>query len=121
MTIKQAYLAAQPTGSTKLDFSFHGDYRDDVHAATANGAAIEFAFKGTAVDWVTALGPDQGDADVYIDNKLVKRVNLANPARVTTQQVFTQSGLKDGSHTLRIVKVSGDVLRNDMIRYTTGQ
>ena len=121
VTIKQAYLAAQPTGSTKLDFSFHGDYRDDVHAATANGATIEFAFEGTSVDWVTALGPDQGEADVYIDNKLVKRVNLANPARVTTQQVFTQSGLKDGSHTLRIVKVSGDVLRNDMIRYTTGQ
>ena len=77
--------------------------------------------RAPAVDWVTALGPDQGEADVYIDDKLVKRVNLANPARVTTQQVFTQSGLKDGSHTLRIVKVSGDVLRNDMIRYTTGK
>ena len=45
-------------------------------------------------------------------------MNLANEARVTTRQVFTATGLKDGQHTLRIVKVSGDVLRNDMIRYT---
>jgi hypothetical protein len=70
------------------------------------------------VDWVTALAPDQGEADVYIDGKLVTRVNLHNDARVTTRQVFTRTGLKDGQHTLRIVKVSGAVLRSDMIRYT---
>jgi hypothetical protein len=118
VTIKKEYLAAQPTGTTKLDFRFHGDYRDDVHSATANGAAFTFAFRGTGVDWITALGPDQGEADVYIDNKLVTRVNLFNAARLTTRQVFTHAGLKDGEHTLRIVKVSGDVLRSDMIRYT---
>ncbi len=72
VTIKKAYLAAQPTGTTKLDFSFRGDYRDDVHSTTVNGAAINFAFQGTGVDWITALGPDQGEADVYIDGKLVK-------------------------------------------------
>ena len=55
VTIKKAYLAAQPTGTTTLDFRFRGDYRDDVHAATVNGAAIEFTFQGTGVDWVTAL------------------------------------------------------------------
>jgi hypothetical protein len=118
VTIKKEYLAAQSTGTTKLDFSFHGDYRDDVHAATADGAAINFTFRGTGVDWVTALAPDQGEADIYIDGKLVTRVNLHNDARVTTRQVFTRTGLKDAQHTLRIVKVSGDVLRNDMIRYT---
>jgi alpha-galactosidase len=118
VTIKKEYLAAQSTGTTKLDLSFHGDYRDDVHAATADGAAINFTFRGTGVDWVTALAPDQGEADIYIDGKLVTRVNLHNDARVTTRQVFTRTGLKDAQHTLRIAKVSGDVLRNDMIRYT---
>ncbi|MDX6290938.1 MAG: alpha-galactosidase, partial [Kribbellaceae bacterium] len=54
----------------------------------------------------------------YIDGKLVSRVNLFNEARVTTRQVFTHPGMKDGQHTLRIVKVSGEVLRSDMIRYT---
>lgn len=118
VTIKKEYLARQPVGSTALDFSFRGDYRDDVHSATANGAAITFAFRGIGVDWITALAPDQGDADVYIDGKLVRRVNLSNEARVTARQVFTQTGLTDGQHTLRIVKVSGEVLRSDIIRYT---
>ncbi|MFI6679560.1 X2-like carbohydrate binding domain-containing protein [Kribbella sp. NPDC050470] len=120
VTIKAAYLATQATGSTALDFRFRGDYRDDVHFATANGAAVEFTFQGTGVEWITALGPDQGEADVYLDGKLVRRVNLHNEARVTARQAFTTS-VKNGSHTLRIVKVSGDVLRNDTIRYTTAK
>ena len=121
VTITKAYLATQPTGTTKLDFRFRGDYRDDVHAATANGAAFEFAFKGTGVSWVTALAPDQGEADVYLDGKLQTRVNLANAARVTTQPVFNRTGLKDAAHTLRIVKVSGDVLRTDLVQYITAK
>ena len=118
VTIKKQYLAKQPVGSTALDFNFRGDHHDDVHATTANGASVSFAFRGVGVDWITAVGPDQGDADVFIDGKLVKRVNLSAEGRVTNRQVFTQTGLKDGQHTLRIVKVSGDVLRNDVIRYT---
>ncbi|WP_281389005.1 hypothetical protein [Kribbella qitaiheensis] len=101
-----------------MDFSFRGDYRDDVHASTAAGAAINFTFRGTAVDWVTALAQDQGEADVYLDGKVVTRVNLHSDVRVTTRQVFSKTGLTDAQHTLRIVKISGDQLRNDMIRYT---
>jgi len=121
VTIKKEYLASQPVGNTVLDFRFRGDYSDDVHAATADGAAIDFKFQGTGVEWVTALGPDQGEAGVYLDGKLVRRVNLANAARVTARQVFAVTGLKNGQHTLRIVKLSGEVLRNDVIRYTTGK
>jgi len=118
VTITKEYLAAQSVGNAVLDFRFRGDYRDDVHYATANGAAINFAFQGNGVEWDTALAPDQGEADVYLDGKLVRRVNLHNDARVTARQVFTATGLKNGPHTLRMVKVSGDVLRNDTIRYT---
>ena len=120
VTIRKEYLAAQPAGTTKLEFRFRGDHRDDVHATTANGAAIEFAFRGTGVSWVTALGPDQGEAEISIDGKVVGRVNLFNESRVTTRQAFDRAGLKAGQHTLRIVKLSGEVLRNDVIRYTTG-
>ncbi|TDW21831.1 X2-like carbohydrate binding domain-containing protein [Kribbella kalugense] len=118
VTVKAAYLAAQAVGSVALDFRFRGDYRDDIHAAQANGAAVSFTFTGTGVGWSTALAPDQGNADVYIDGKLVKRVNLHGDARLTNQQVFNATGLKNAQHTLRIVKVDGDVLRNDAISYT---
>jgi hypothetical protein len=45
-------------------------------------------------------------------------VNLHGDVRQTNQQVFTATGLKNGAHTLRIVKVDGDALRNDTISYT---
>ncbi|MER7251492.1 X2-like carbohydrate binding domain-containing protein [Kribbella sp. NPDC000426] len=118
VTIKAAYLATLAAGSVPLDFRFRGDYRDDIHAATANGAAVNFAFTGTSVAWSTQVAPDQGNADVFVDGKLVRRVNLHGDARVTNQQVFSATGLKNGPHALRIVKVDGDVLRNDTVSYT---
>jgi alpha-galactosidase len=119
VTIKKQYLAAQPTGSAVLAFNFRGDYRDDIHSTTANGASLEFTFHGTSVNWLTALAPDQGEADVYVDGTLITRVNLNAASRSTQQQVFSRAGLSNADHTLRIVKISGSVLRNDMMRYTT--
>ncbi|MET9312436.1 X2-like carbohydrate binding domain-containing protein [Kribbella sp. NPDC003505] len=118
VTIGKAYLATLPVGSAALDVRFRGDYRDDIHAAKADGAAVSLTFTGTGVEWSTALAPDQGDADVYVDGKVVRRVNLHNATRVTNRTVFTATGLRNAQHVLRIVKVNGDVLRNDTIRYS---
>jgi hypothetical protein len=118
VTISKAYLATLPVGNTALDVRFRGDYRDDIHATKADGASVSLTFTGTGVDWSTALAPDQGDADVYVDGKLVRRVNLHNDTRVTNRTVFSATGLKNAQHVVRIVKVNGDVLRNDTIRYT---
>ncbi|GAA3104030.1 hypothetical protein GCM10010530_29900 [Kribbella aluminosa] len=118
VTIGKAYLATLPVGNAALDVRFRGDYRDDIHATKDDGASVSLTFTGTRVDWSTALAPDQGDADVYVDGKLVQRVNLHNDVRVTNRTVFSATGLKNGQHVLKIVKVNGDVLRNDAIRYT---
>ncbi|WP_427892744.1 X2-like carbohydrate binding domain-containing protein [Kribbella sp. GL6] len=118
VTIGKAYLATLPVGNASLDVRFRGDYRDDIHATKDNGAAVTFTFTGTGVDWSTALAPDQGNADVYVDGNLVQRVNLHHDVRLTNQTVFTTTGLKNGAHTLKLVKVDGDILRNDTIHYT---
>lgn len=84
VTIKKSYLAAQPTGYSNLSFTFRSDYRDDIHATTANGASLELTFKGTSVTWLTPVAPDQGEADVYVDNVLIQRVaqtTAPSPAR----------------------------------------
>ncbi|MEO3747080.1 X2-like carbohydrate binding domain-containing protein [Plantactinospora sp. B5E13] len=121
VTIRKGFLAGRPVGDTVLDFRFRGDHRDDVHSTTDNGAAVSFTFRGVGVEWRTALGPDQGEADVYLDGRLVERVNLSNDVRVTARPVFAVTGLTDAVHTLRIVKVSGDVLRTDVVRYTVAK
>lgn len=118
VTIRKEYLAAQPVGDLVLDFRFRGDYRDDVHVATEDGAEFEFAFRGTGVEWVTAMGPDQGEVEIYLDGELADTIDTSGESRVTGRSVFAVDGLKDEEHTFRAVKVSGEVLRTDAIQYT---
>ncbi|MBB2948748.1 hypothetical protein FB565_008534 [Actinoplanes lutulentus] len=119
VTLRSAYLAGLPLGEAQLDFAFRGDHLDDVHATTRNGDSVSYTFDGTGVEWITATAPDQGLADVLIDGKKVKQVNLHSAARATQQTVFSVAGLRKGQHTITIVKVSGDVMRTDVIRYRT--
>jgi alpha-galactosidase len=120
VTIRAAYLEGLALGDTSLEFRFRGDHHNDVHVATENGAAIEFSFRGRAVSWITALAPDQGEVEIYLDGELVETVDLSSDYRVAQQEVFSIDGLsKNDLHTIRIVKVSGDVLRNDVFRYTS--
>jgi len=119
VTLKSAYLATLTLGAAQLDFAFRGDYLDDVHATKNNGDSVSYTFTGTGVDWITATAPDQGTVDVYIDGVLAKHVDTHGPVRATQQKVFGVAGLKNKQHTVTAVKVSGDVMRTDVIRYTT--
>jgi len=118
VTIKKSFLATLPLGAVAIDFAFRGDLHDDVHFTTANGDSASFSFTGTGVSWVTATAPDQGSAEIRIDGKLVKTVDLASASRLTGQKVFTTSGLKNGTHTITVTKKSGDVLRHDAFVYS---
>ncbi|GAA2709955.1 X2-like carbohydrate binding domain-containing protein [Actinoplanes palleronii] len=117
VTLRAAFLAGLPLGAAQLDFTFRGDHLDDVHATKINGNAISYAFVGTGVDWITATGPDQGLVDIYIDGTLARRVDTHSAVRATQQLAFSVSGLKNKQHTIKAVKVSGDMMRTDVIRY----
>ena len=118
VTISKEYLATLPNGESALDFRFRGDFRGDVHFATEDGASVQFAFHGTAVTWSGAMGPDQGDVQVYIDGKLVDTIDTHSEVRLTQQTLFTKDELKAGDHTLKLVKAGGDIIRFDELQYT---
>jgi GH25 family lysozyme M1 (1,4-beta-N-acetylmuramidase) len=69
-------------------------------------STVELTFSGTAIDWVTARGPDQGRAEISIDGLVVRTVD-----NYATQTAFgvvrSLTGLSEGVHTLRI-RVLGD-------------
>ncbi|WP_220039935.1 X2-like carbohydrate binding domain-containing protein [Nonomuraea aridisoli] len=118
VTIRQEFLATLPVGDAALTFRFAGDHRGDIHATTQDGASVSFAFTGSGVAWISAKGPDQGEVDVYVDGKMAKRVDTHSASRVSGQKLFSADGLRDGEHTLKLVKVSGDLMRNDVVQYT---
>ncbi|MCM3779226.1 X2-like carbohydrate binding domain-containing protein [Microbacterium hydrocarbonoxydans] len=118
VTLASAYLATLPVGDAVLDFAFAGDHLDDVHSTTTDGDRVSFTFRGTAVSWIAPKGPDQGTVDVYLDGSKVETVDTHSATRLTSQELFTATGLKDKEHTIEIVKTSGEVLRTDVFAYT---
>ncbi|WP_246469618.1 X2-like carbohydrate binding domain-containing protein [Cohnella nanjingensis] len=117
VTFLPTYLAAQPVGTTKLTFSFAGDYGDDVHASAENGAYFQYAFKGTGVELLSPTGPRQGDMDVYIDGQLRQTVSAHAATRNAQQQLFAIGGLANGLHTIKVVKTSGELMLVDALRF----
>jgi Divergent InlB B-repeat domain len=74
-----------------------GEYR----VSGSAGASSAFSFSGTGVDWITAVGPGWGKAEVYIDGVDKGLVDLyASTAH--WQTVKTYAGLTPGSHTITI-------------------
>lgn len=113
------FLATLPDGDSALEFRFRGDARDDVHWTAENSASVSLTFSGSKVMLTGAVGPDQGAAEVYIDDELVETLDLHGDVRLTQQTLFTSENLGKGEHTIRVVKTSGDVLRVDGVAYVT--
>ncbi len=96
-----------------------GDYNNDVHYATANGASLTYAFTGTGIDYLSERYSDQGLVDIYLDDVFQQTVNTTNGARLTQQVIYSARGLTAGSHTLRAVKRSGTYMLADRFDVTS--
>jgi hypothetical protein len=118
VTIKMEYLATRPVGISALAFSFRGDYQNDVHYTETNNDYFEYTFKGTGIEFITAKGPSQGKVDIYVDNKHKQTVNTYNATRLTSQNVYRISGLPNGTHSIKVVKKSGDYMLVDRLTFT---
>jgi hypothetical protein len=92
-----------------------GDYNDDVHNTSTNGDYCEIVFTGTSIEYVTEKNSDQGEVEIYIDNKLVSTVDCSNSSRLTQQAVF-RTTFAAGVHTFRAVKKSGMYMLIDALR-----
>ncbi|RKP48899.1 hypothetical protein D7Z26_21305 [Cohnella endophytica] len=117
VTIKKEYLATRPLGTTKLTFSFKGDYGDDVHATSADGDYYQYTFKGTGIELLSPTGPTQGNMDVYLDGALKQTVSALSATRNAQVSLFSATSLPSGTHTIKVVKKSGSEMLVDALRY----
>jgi hypothetical protein len=87
-----------------------GDYKDDVHAARANGDSATVTFTGTGISLVTETNSDEGTIAVSLDGASQGTVNASSTSRQAQQTVYTVSGLPLGRHTLTLTKTGGSWL-----------
>ena len=67
------------------------------------GAEFTYKFSGTKVYLMGTTDPGHGQADVYIDDKLVETINTHAESRSTGAKIFESEDLTDADHTLRLV------------------
>lgn len=74
-------------------------------SSTAN-SRVKATFTGSGITWIATKGPKYGKAQVYIDGKLVKTVDLYASKTTYRSKVYAKSGLSSAQHTIEI-KVLG--------------
>ena len=67
------------------------------------GAEFTYEFSGTKVYLMGTTDPGHGQADVYIDGRLVETINTHAESRSTGAKIFESEDLTDADHTLRLV------------------
>ena len=70
--------------------------------ATTAGAKASTRFTATSVGWVGSVGPDRGNAAVYLDGTKVATVSLYAKHRAATRVVWASGPLTAGTHTVEI-------------------
>jgi len=101
---RQAYVTI--SGGTLTTHEHLHFYRYWYSATT--GDYVELKFRGSILIVVFGLkASDRGIANVYVDGKLVKKVDLYNPSPFRNRFEFISDELDLGEHTVRI-EVSGE-------------
>jgi hypothetical protein len=83
---------------------YHRDYRGDyARSAAVRGASATFRFKGSAVAWAGAVGPDRGRAAVYVDGVLKTTVDLHATSFRAQNILYQRTFPGSVNHTIKIV------------------
>ena len=82
----------------------HGGYAGGtVRYTTSRGASATVAFIGRRVTWHGPTGPTRGRAQIFIDGRLVKTVDLRRSAFDARGALFSKRWSAAGRHEIRIV------------------
>jgi hypothetical protein len=113
--------ATQPGGAGWIEYhgNWQGQWRDggefqsDIHYTASDGDAFTIHFNGTGVMMV---GNGMGEIDFSLDGKPLKRVNMGATGNRPHVVGIDLTGLPNGKHELKGVKVGGPYVQLDMFR-----
>jgi hypothetical protein len=73
-----------------------------VRYAIVGGATAWFTFSGTSITWIGPKGPTRGQANVYIDEQLVKTVDVFASRYNARAVIFSTTFARPGTHTITL-------------------
>ncbi len=73
-----------------------------VRYAIESGATAWFTFSGTSITWIGPKGPTRGEANVYVDEKLVATVDVYAAHYRARSEIFSMTFDRQGTRTITI-------------------
>ena len=97
------------------------DFARDIHRTKTNGNSVTMKFTGTSISLLSERGSNLGSATVSIDGAsgttIDMKYNGSNTShRYYQAEVFKQTGLSAGTHTIKVTKTSGTYLIIDAFK-----
>ena len=83
--------------------SMGGAYHDTVAYSNITGDYVEYAFTGTSFSFIASKESNRGIAELVLDGISLGEVDLYHDSILRQQVVYTQNGLADKTHTLKVV------------------
>jgi hypothetical protein len=94
-----------------------GDYNDDVHWTSTNGASFTYTFTGTGIDVIGPKSSASNHFSVAIDGATIGQFSQYATTGYQAQAVlYGARHLAPGSHTITVTKVDGTYLQLDALR-----
>ena len=96
---------------SSLDVQFSGGWGAAEFAGYTDGrvryaieanATVSFTFHGRSISWIGPKGPTRGQARIYIDDKLVRTVDVYASYFRPRVAIYSKTFDRVGSHTIRI-------------------
>ncbi|MFC3804320.1 hypothetical protein [Cohnella sp. GCM10012308] len=78
------------------------DYAGTETFGSAGGNGAQLTFTGTAVRVISNFGSNQGRANIYVDGKLVRTVDLYSAVKKYQQIIYSTADLAPGSHNVKV-------------------
>ena len=110
-TYDDAYAGIQYKGKWKNESSV-GPLNNVIKYSSKVGDTVSFTFKGKQVNLIYTGYYNRGAVDISIDNVWVERLNCFDPERAW-QEKWYGPALADGTHTITLKHVSGEVVDID--------
>jgi len=93
-----------------------GDFKQDVHYTQKNGDSFNYSFIGTSIVFATSKAQDQGNIELFLDNKSLGVFSTHDKYKRQVQEIIYENhNLTQGKHTLKAVKKSGDYMLVDIL------
>jgi len=98
------------------------EYHGDIHYSDTVGSQVQYSFNGTGFAVVGEKAPDLGTFAVYVDNLTVPiaTIDPSNPVKLYQQELYANTGLSYGPHTVQLVMLSGPYMSVDAMRIFSG-